>query len=103
MKQFNTLQVQRKLYKISNAFSLSEMKTGINIIILSTMQGSWLLVLYVSPVLVDDAGSSLTSFNLFSMNNHQYSASDRPKNYKVALAIIFLMSTGVAARLIWIW
>ena len=42
-------------------------------------------------------------FFLFSMNKYQYLASDRPKNYKVALAIILLMSTGVGARLIWIW
>ena len=43
------------------------------------------------------------TFFVFSMNKYQYSASDRPKNYKVALAIILLMSTGVGARLIWIW
>ncbi|XP_028392912.1 dnaJ homolog subfamily C member 4-like isoform X1 [Dendronephthya gigantea] len=36
-------------------------------------------------------------------NNAKYSASERPKNYKVALGIIILMTTGVAVRLMWIW
>ena len=36
-------------------------------------------------------------------NNAKYTASERPKNYKVALGIIMLMTTGVAVRLMWIW
>ena len=39
---------------------------------------------------------------VFSVN-YQYSTKDRAKNANVALAIIVLMSTGVAMRFMWIW